>query len=153
LSTIVLYNILQFRSVREFCGAAAGIAILSLVTFFKTNHLNYFLRNSLWFLFIAAGVFITHLVLNHRYFRRTSFVSLTIWMLCCASYYLLMTLLNLFAFRFYPLEYATRFLLRSAALGFSMGLGIGIGYEIFRRYGRWLAAQIFTEPDEDDAEE
>lgn len=151
LTTIILFNLLEFRSKKEFFAAACSISFLVVAIYFRSTTIFFVLRNILWFVIITAGVYVTHSILHHHLFRRNKFVSLTVWMGCCASYYFFMTACNLYVFNFYPQAFTVHFFLRSAAMGFSMGLGIGIGYEIFKQFGYRIAAH-WAEKSEDISE-
>ena len=130
ITSIILINVLKFRSLRDFLFTSALLTFFFLVTFFKIENLLPAMRNVLWFAVICVSVFLSVKVLSGEKYKTKKYVSAAIWMINFTLVYIFMALLNIYIFKFYDENYFSHYMLLAFNMGASMGLGIGIGFEI-----------------------
>ena len=136
IASILLINILEYISFRNFVFAAIVFAIIFMIAYYNNYMPLYSVRNLLWFLFIGFSIYYSSKFLTQEKYKTRKFLGIAVWMINFAVVYLIMTLINTYAFKFYDSAMIKQFLIIAFNMGTSMGLGIGIGYEVSRRYLR-----------------
>ncbi len=130
-TAVILFNLLEFRNIRDFILLGILISIFILIFGFKNQNSISLIRNISWFIFIGIFVFYTWKIIKAPYFQNFKIGSIFIWIICFITIYFIMTLLNIYLFKTYSIieGYGTFFYLRQAfKISSLLGLGIGIGY-------------------------
>ena len=135
---VFMFNALRFEPRKTLIFVAAIILLASFILAFRNSTVALAIRNLLWFLFIVGGAYMTSKAIRHPSMGNPSVLGLVMWTGAFALIYLVMTFLNIFVFRFYPIgvEYervtisASWYFARAFRIGAVLGFGIGIGFVV-----------------------
>ncbi|MFZ5515374.1 MAG: hypothetical protein ACOY90_01970 [Candidatus Zhuqueibacterota bacterium] len=105
LTAIILFNLLEFRKIRDFFYIGILISFILILTWFNHSSAKIVIRNSFWFIAIGLFMFITWKILNTRLFKNLKFGSIFIWIFSFICIYFLMTLLNIYIFGYYKITH------------------------------------------------
>ena len=138
ICAVFMFNALRFEPRKVLILVAVIILLASYIFAFRNSTLTLAIRNLLWFLLIVGSAYITSKAVRHPSMGNTSVLGLVLWTGAFALIYLVMTFLNIFVFRFYPIgvEYeretisASWYFARALRVGAVLGFGIGIGFVV-----------------------
>lgn len=135
LMMVGLINILQFRSRSEFLLLCASVIVLYSLTWFL--HFSYALtfRGLLWFLSVAIVAYASSWILRMPLAAKIRFGLFVVWIVLCFVLYILINFsdhLIIGLSSFTETGGLMTILRHSGKFGGSMGLGIGLGYDIAR---------------------
>ncbi len=133
-ASILLINILEYFSLRNFIFSTLLFGFLFIVIYYRSYAPIALIRNILWFVFIGGSIYFSSDFLNKEKYKTRKFIGAAVWMINFALVYILMTLISTYVFSYYDSENINRYLIIAFNMGTSMGLGIGIGYEISRKF-------------------
>ncbi|MHB1688477.1 MAG: hypothetical protein ACYCVH_14055 [Ignavibacteriaceae bacterium] len=130
VSSILLINILKYFPTKYFLLSTILFALIFAAGYYNPYMPLAAIRNLLWYVVIGSSIYISSNFLSQEKYKKRKFLGAAVWMINFAVVYLLMTLLNTYLFKIYDSQFINRFLIIAFNMGTSMGLGIGIGYEI-----------------------
>ncbi|MHB9014459.1 MAG: hypothetical protein ACYC49_19790 [Ignavibacteriaceae bacterium] len=133
-ASILLINILEYYSLRNFIFSAILFAFIFIIAYYKYYNPVSLVRNFLWFAVISFSIYVSSKFLTQEKYKTRKFLGVAVWMINFAVVYLVMLLINTYIFNFYPVAAINQLLIIAFNMGTSMGLGIGIGYEISKKY-------------------
>ncbi|MHB8580200.1 MAG: hypothetical protein ACYDA4_10115 [Ignavibacteriaceae bacterium] len=133
-ASIILINILEYFSLRNFIYSAILFSFIFILAYFKYYVPLSLVRNFLWFVVISSSIYFSSKFLTQEKYRTRKFLGIAVWMINFAVVYLVMLLVNTYIFNFYPAAAINQLFIIAFNMGTSMGLGIGIGYEISKKY-------------------
>jgi hypothetical protein len=138
LCAVFMFNALRFEPRKTLIFVAAIIVLASFIFAFRNSTVALAIRNLLWFILIVGGAYMTSKAIRRPSTGNPSVLGLVMWTAAFALIYLIMTILNIFVFRFYPIgvEYeratisASWYFARALRIGAVLGFGIGIGFVV-----------------------
>jgi hypothetical protein len=135
ITAILFYTFRKRNSIKNYILISAFFSILMIIIFLRSSHLLVLSRNFLWFILIGL---LAHYIIILEKKPKYSYSKLWIivfWLLGFLAIYAVMTFLNIFVYRYYPLIEPMNiwlYLKQVIKIGGVLGFGIGIGQFITR---------------------
>jgi hypothetical protein len=137
LAAILFYNYCLRNNTRNYILLCLIYSILMIIIFQKSTHILRLVRNLCWYLFIALLSYYLTIIEQKEWYLRSKAWIVSSRLFGFIGLYLIMIILNIFVFGFYPLyDHITFWVYLKQAVKIGGTLGIGIGAGIF--IGDWF---------------
>ncbi len=145
VTTIGLSAVLRYRPTVEFYYLSLFILVILAVSWFSSHSIPLTLRGIARFGAIVGAVLAAWACLRIPAVRKARYSSIPVWLCVAIVFYLVMIVMDLYLFHFYPPEEMKRvgeYVFDAVRLGALLGGGIGVGLEL----GKALSAGSVSSP-------
>jgi len=130
ITAVLFYNYCRLNSKKSFILLAALYSILMIVIFQRSSNILRLGRNVCWFILIGLLTYYLTLFEKKEWYYKSKAWIISSWLFGFIIVYIIMSILNIFVFGFYPVDERFTFLLylkQSVKIGGTLGIGIGLG--------------------------
>lgn len=130
VSAVLFYNYCRRANLFHFILLALLYSILIIIFYQRSSHLIRLSRNISWFILIAFFSYYLTVIEKKDWYLKSKAWLMSSWLFGFIMIYVVMTLLNIFVFGFYPMDSQftlSLYLKQSVKIGGTLGLGLGLG--------------------------
>ena len=133
ITAILFYTFRKRTSTKNYILLSVLFSILMIIIFLRSSHPLVLSRNLCWFVLIGLLVYYIVILEKKPKYLNSKLWTIIFWLFGIIGIYAVMTFLNIFVYRYYPLNEQLTiwlYLKQIVKIGGVLGFGIGIGQSL-----------------------